>query len=93
MIPYRDVLLCELRGSHWVIKPRDEGTQLILWRGPNFLIPDSDCDWREPYRTELFPGGRRIVFREHCRRRPTPGPADRIAIIEVAGDYSTIRLR
>lgn len=87
-VPLREVLSCELRMMHWVTKPINEGIALILLRGPDIFEPDSDCDWREPVRTERTPRGRRLYLRERCRRRAVPGPAERTVIVEVSSDYT-----
>lgn len=88
-----DVLACELRMQHWVVKAHPEGTNLILWRGPYIFEPDSECDWREPVRTEPIPGGRRLYLHERCRRRARPGPAERTVVVEVRSDYTAITAR
>jgi hypothetical protein len=90
VLSFREVLLCELRIMHWVMKPRDEGAYLIMWRGPSIFEPDSDCDWREPFEWEHVATGRRLRFHEHCRHRTRPGPTDRMVTIEVAEDYSDL---
>jgi hypothetical protein len=88
-----DVLACELRAQRWVELAHAEGSNLILWRGPSIFEPDSDCDWREPVRTEAIPGGRRIRLRERCRRRARGGPAERTVVVEVKDDYSALSAR
>lgn len=86
----KEVLSCELRNQHWITKGHPEGNNLILWRGPWIFHPDGDCEWREPVRTEIIPGGRRIHLRERCRRRNHPGPVERTVVVDVRDDHRTI---
>ncbi len=91
IVPFDAILRCELRQNEWLTKPRAEGTNLILWRGPTIFEPDGDCDWREPVTTSRMPSGaRRLTLREHCRHRVGPGPADRTVTVELSPDYSAI---
>lgn len=89
--PFASVLVCELRIMAWLTKPRPEGMNLILWRGPAIFEPDGDCDWREPAVSTRMPdGARRLTLHEHCRRRVGPGPADRTVTVELLADYSAL---
>jgi hypothetical protein len=87
-----DVMLCELREMHWVTTPHDEGTNLLLWRGPWLFAGDDECVWRGPWRTSQTPTGRALIARERCSRRAREGlPRERTVTIEVSADYRTLR--
>lgn len=87
-----DVILCELREMHWVTTPHDEGTNLLLWRGPWLFAGDDECVWRPPLRTALTPNGRALVAHERCTRRARAQlPRERTVTIEVDRDYRTLR--
>jgi hypothetical protein len=83
--PLADVLACELHTMHWMDRPLDEGTNLILWRGPYIFETDNDCDWREPFHIEREASGRRVALQEHCRHRA--GGSDRTVVLDVSNDY------
>lgn len=91
IVPFEAVLRCELRQMNWVAKPRAEGINLILWRGPAIFEPGNDCDWREPVTTvRTLAGARRMTLREHCRHRVAAGSADREVTVELSADYGTL---
>ncbi len=91
VLSLKEVMLCELREMHWVTTPHDEGTNLILWRGPWLFAPDQDCRWRPPMRTQLTPTGRALIARERCSRTGTNASIDHTVTIEVTADYRDIR--
>lgn len=91
IVPIDAILRCELRQINWLTKPRAEGTNLVLWRGPTIFEPDSDCEWREPVTsTRTADGARRVSLREHCRHRVGNGPPDRTVTVELSADYGTL---
>jgi hypothetical protein len=93
-VTFEAVLRCELRMMNWLQKPRDEGTNLILWRGPQIFRPGLDCTWSTtfPSHTEhLVDGARRISFRERCRRLGTA--YERTVTLELSHDYESLTER
>ncbi len=91
MISLREVLLCELEQMHWVTTPHEEGTNLLLWRGPWLFAGDDECVWRGPWRTERTARGRALIARERCVRRARADiPRERTVTVEVGEDYRTL---
>ncbi len=91
VVSLRDVLLCELEQMHWVTTPHEEGTNLLLWRGPWLFAGDDECVWRGPWRTERTARGRALIAHERCARRVRAGlPRERTVTIEVAEDYRSL---
>ncbi len=87
-----DVMLCELREMHWVTTPHDEGSNLLLWRGPWLFSADDECVWRPPFRTAQTATGRALIAHERCTRRARAGmPRERTVTIEVDREYRTLR--
>lgn len=92
LLSLSDVLLCELREMHWVTTPHDEGTNLLLWRGPWLFAGDDECVWRPPVRTVQTATGRALIAHERCTRRARAGLArERTVTIEVDSAYRTLR--
>lgn len=93
-IPFDAVLRCELRMMNWLQKPRDEGVNLILWRGPSIFRAGLDCVWSTsfPAHTEhLADGARRVTFRERCRRQGNG--SEHNVTLELSHDYESLTER
>jgi hypothetical protein len=93
-VSFEAVLRCELRMMHWLQKPRDEGVNLIVWRGPSIFRHGLDCTWSSsfPAHTELLSdGSRRVTIRERCRRQGAS--YEHNVTLELSHDYETLTER
>ncbi len=94
-IPLEAVLRCELRMMNWLVKPRDEGINLMMWRGTTIFRAGQDCTWGWPAHVELNDdGSRRVSMHERCHHRVAGGGgSDRTVTLELSRDYATLTER